>query len=1429
MAEQTVETGVTPEDMPIVQSDVIEVQDKPIVTDQLPALDNMVRVHAASVKGYNEDKGILEAYTEVEGEPNINQTIQQLIGEKRELDKEQLIFDFVDNPGDVTNVQVTRDLIAEQDTQSDAAHIVQATMGAAADPDTAIRIESQLRMSMDLKKIWDDMSKLDVGLEVASFLVPLGAVVDNVDSTGSAFGAEEIVRDMVIGFKNLSTEEQVKAWPAIKDHFIEAMPNLRAISALGAFLDPVGEEKLSDFNAWWAALDTADAALIGVGIAKRVITLGKQLNAVKVMKNLENVEDAVDVNTVAVMDETGAASTKAGIDKTTAHSNALPFNQNKIDEAYTEGMSADSVARMDKIRVSQQRTAAGIFDEAQILREDLLSPAEKVLAEEKFTKELNTLGFDNITTIKRERSAVTMQYTVQDGDKLIVKNQKFNLTLDEKTGVFISDPVGVMKRSITSPNVMMKGDAAAVEAAARINSTQDKVANQLQTLQAEALEPILGKTAINTLVPKAVKGSARQKLADLDDVLLTGDNANKVYTARELKAGVNGVPLDDKQIEAYYNMRGLFDNLFQIRNAETRNKFIQKGMQQIETSQGKRIGKPYRTLQAAQGSINTHLPVSVWDEGSNRLLFAKDLKLAEKYDKGFNLVRLEDAPLEIGKGNPHDFILVRNASKSELPEQVLRFKEGYVPRVNKNAYWFVKEQKSSILNGRVNANANFKTVRYFDNEQEARAFEQQLKTENPELSYRTLEDREAEKQAFGSTGLGAGGGLYTGARSSEPLRFGKDGLPGERIGAYESLSQNINSVSKFSSQNEWRMGMEQKWLNTVKEAGLDASQGFRHTDIPDTRVGRHLEQMREQIKDWMGVPSKGERQWDVTVQEMAEWAQNSGFKKTGAAIHKLDHVDPISAARAGAFHSLLGWFNPSQLWVQAQGAAVSVSIATTRRDPLGGLIAIKNQFALQMASLTESPGALAKIAKNAGLKTDELVEMRQLWKKSGQEDSVLSTADHRASLAGHGLAMEALSRASDKGLFFYRHGELMNRRIAFSTALREFKLANKGKKVSDDELKTILARSNDFQLNLMRANRAAFQKGLVSLPTQFLQVQAKMTESILGLNGKFTSGERAKMLLGQLALYGTAGIPLGDFAIKSIASGFGATQKDIEDLSPLARKTMNEGFWGMIALSAFEADVDLGKRGSTASGIEDFTFDLLFSDKKISEALLGAFGQVPHRFFQAYGKIKPMFIGADNETVWPSKEQFASAVWEVGKITSTLSNADKAFMMANWNLILDRNNMVISDDPQSAGTIFGQALGFQASVAGRVRDLQTVNREQSEYRKKIANMITNNMWTYSKIATAADLTDAKRAELIQRHTDTNTALLQGLGSNRDRQLVREAIRSRMQNPTTIEEREIKKFIQGHSQGQLTELQTWKSTLTTRGVLATGVLDDQIEE
>ena len=1419
------------EDVP-VDSDLnvpLNLPEKNPDKESTPEIEAAKKGHTAMVKAYVEDTSVVEAFVALDDGADLDVLFKGFLSDKGEVDKQQLIHDFINNPGDVTNAKVTQELIAEQDSQSDAKHVVEAAQGPDVDPGVAKLIETQLKLAMDVKRIWDDMSKLDVGLEAASFFIPGGSAKDNFDATGSVFGAEEIIRDLVIGFKHLSAEEQLEVWPSIKGHLLDSMPKIRALTALNAFLDPVGENKLSDFGTFWAVFDVADFALMGFSLAKTISVLGKQLNSIKVLKELSNVDDAVDINTIAVLDRTGEAAKKAGTDVTTTHSNALPFGVHTIDPASVEGMSTASVERMNAIRITQNTVARNVLDEDLVIREDLLSPAEKVLAVERMVGDLADMGFENIKTLSRsdDRTNVTLEFTLKnpDGEDLI-DVATFPFMRSDKTSQFVSDPVGVLKRSLTSPTVIMRNDPKDVEAAVRLNSTQDKITNQLIALQAQALIPILGRTGLNTLVPKFVKGSARQKLAELDEVMLLLDNTTAPMTARMLREGVGGIPLDEKQIEAAFNLRGLFDALGIIRNDEKRAEMVADGMREFKTSQGLRVGKPYTSVQAAQGVLNTHKPKSIWIDDTKQLMPTDRLNMGEMYGKGYHLVRLDDAPLEIGKGNPHDLIMMKHWKATDLPPQVLHTKPNYVPRVSTRGYWFVKRQVSATMNGSKSAEGGLKVERYFDNQKDANTFQKTLEAEEPNVTFRVLEDREAEKQAFGSSGLGASGGLYTGARSSEPLKFGLDGTPGERLNTFEALSQNINSVSRFASHNEWRIGMQQKWTNTAKEVGIDVSGGFHNTPLPDTRSGRHLEQMRDQIKDWMGVPSKGERQWEITVQEMAEWAQGAGHKRTGALIHNLTHTDPIASMRAAAFHTLLGWFNPAQFWTQAQGATVSLSLATTRRDPLGGVIAVKNQLALQAASHVESAGALAKIAKAAGLKTDELIEMKTLWKKSGQEDSVISSADHKAALSGSGIGVDALKRSANAGLLFYRPGELINRRTAFVTAFREYKLANEGKAISNEALKGVMARANDFQLNLTKANRAAFQKGILSVGTQFMQVQFKFGETLLGLNGKFSLAERAKIGAGQLALYGTAGIPLANLATDVIGATFGATQADIEKISPEVRKLYNEGFWGFTALSMFGSDVELGQRGAAGAAMEEFVIDMLFSEKSVGEAVQGAFGQVPHRFFNAFRAIKPMFIGTQNDLGWPSKEEFMTAAWEVGKITSTLNNVDKAYMMANWGVVLDNNFMVIANKDFSTGTIIGQALGFEPSVKSKVRDLDTVEREVKELRKKVANMIVGNMWNYAKQAKIFDLSERERNELQTKHTHITKILYQTFKTPRERNLLLAAVKSRIMNPTTKEERLTKQFILDHAGEQSVSLSNIFSSLTTSGLLATGVLDDK---
>src|SRR5690606_3094791 len=97
----------------------------------------------------------------------------------------------------------------------------------------------------------------------------------------------------------------------------------------------------------------------------------------------------------------------------------------------------------------------------------------------------------------------------------------------------------------------------------------------------------------------------------------------------------------------------------------------------------------------------------------------------------------------------------------------------------------------------------------------------------------------------------------------------------------------------------------------------------------------------------------------------------------------------------------------------------------------------------------------------------------------------------------------------------------------------------------------------------------------------------------------------------QAALYGAAGIPLGNMGAVWLAEMMGYTQEELEkEISPSVIKAANEGFLGLLTLQVFGVDAEIGERSSLIGGLQSFTSDLLFSEGTIADKIFGAFGNV---------------------------------------------------------------------------------------------------------------------------------------------------------------------------------------------------------------------------
>jgi hypothetical protein len=360
-----------------------------------------------------------------------------------------------------------------------------------------------------------------------------------------------------------------------------------------------------------------------------------------------------------------------------------------------------------------------------------------------------------------------------------------------------------------------------------------------------------------------------------------------------------------------------------------------------------------------------------------------------------------------------------------------------------------------------------------------------------------------------------------------------------------------------------------------------------------------------------------------------------------------------------------------------------------------------------------------------------------------------------------------------------------------------------------------------MMLNLSKANRAGFQKGLFSIPTQFLQVQAKMIESMLGLNGQFSRGERAKILFGQLGLYGTAGILGGDLATRWLAEANGFTQADIEEMDPEIVKTVNQGFWGWLALNAFGADIDIANRGAIASGVETFTADLLFSDSTMAEKIFGAFGQVPLRFYQAYKNMKPYAMYHLKEHSFPDSSTLLRGVRNLASVTSTWNNAEKAIFMREFEMLKDRNGYPVTSPGEvefSLGTEVAQALGFAPSVTGRIFDMSALVKDSKLHRQTVTNAVVQTMWDYSQEIKTAQ-TDAQEDEIINKFSEMQAVLLQNLRTPRDVDLVVQAVQAKLSADSKLS-KGINTFLQEFNDGRVADIHQTHSNLVTRGLLQT---------
>lgn len=1134
--------------------------------------------------------------------------------------------------------------LADEEAKADPLFPIVQFIDSVADPDMLPEdkraMAANLYLSDKLQELQSDIGIGEMATDLLTAFVPLKALKDQADAldTWNPFEASERYEKLGAWWRGLTPDRQVELFPYLREHIVDSMPRSVAVPFIQGLIDPAFEEGETFNMEFWNSID---GITVAGGMVFGAIKMAKRFNTLRTAAKAGDRERAAGTNLTIMQGLDGGQGELMGVDRLTAQTNALPFLGEGMDDAAAAAELSPAVhERIFQFRARMKAAFTDLAEGNTFVREGMLDAQDRTKAVDRITSEFETYvantfaGKDkvvNVTKKAEDTGGVTFEFEVTNADGSVVK--------DTFRGNFTTDDIGFWQ-SLPRASMIFSEKAQAnktdfmstVQTAIRLDNTAAAVATQLRKVIRDASKPIRG-----------IKGKPRkQRIDEVDQILLTGDELNKVYTPQELKAGVNGIKLDEDQIEYYYNIRSVMDGLGILRNMDARRAMQARGVKTIDIGQDTPVfGEVIDDAKIAARRARGMKTFYKFEKGNDRAISINDINLEQEYQNGYRLVRLEED--SFFGGSRYQYVLAKSDNVSDLPHVVLDLKKGYIPRINPKATYFVQAFTDSAVNGVPDKIR--KAVRSFDNKKEADEFAASLYNNRPEgftdgTEFRVVEDGELEAFRAGDSGITQTGGLVYSPRARTPIPHGDgDAASVPRMGSLEAIELYLENTKNFMTRNEWRMGMQKKWENTASFHLGGTKVDFNNPGA--ALANAELAASHAKIKEFSGFMDKGERMWEQTAKGIYEWSiDKAGRNRISDFILSQRLKDPAARLRSATFHTLLGMFNPAQLWVQAQGAAVALSTKLLNPRQMGHALRMNPVMTIlqhvDFDDLDKLPAQIAKkldmkpgesykqaLARIGGVDVEELDATMKLWKKSGFYDSTLSSADVEAASRGFPTSGDAVKKFLSSGLMFFRAGELFNRRTAFLTAIDELGGAKKVL-ASDSLLKDALNRTNDLMLNLGKANRSSWQKGPLSIPTQFLQIQAKTIETVLGMNGALEPHERIRLLMAQFALYGAAGMFGGNWALRQIGAMSGMDQIDVNEMPEGAVKAMSGGLTDWL-LHMAGAQVTAADRGALLNGMDQTVFSLFTDEQTAFEWLLGPSAVGPERFWKKLRQISSQF------------------------------------------------------------------------------------------------------------------------------------------------------------------------------------------------------------
>lgn len=946
------------------------------------------------------------------------------------------------------------------------------------------------------------------------------------------------------------------------------------------------------------------------------------LKSVQLNKKLKEV-GALEEAAQATMAHSGNESTNLiGGSQVDAAITATPwkFEDTPLGIATADDLSPDIIKLRDQLQREVQddiiEPLTEVRKEEEFLKIPFLEDVEKEAAIDSFKHQIEAKAaskgflFRNAEVIESNDSGFVVKYDLFDEttDTLALRRKDIRLWQRTDSGAWQS----------TNPD--FKGGGLSnllgsffISPETRLRRIDPKIVSTTTLAQQQAA------TIQNRLLQQAKtvsKGLSRQERISVNELIAAGDEGREVFSLRDLLDG--NVELasgkkrySHKEIGGYIKQLTYNQELHSFREWAMKKDMNFIGARELnykfDTAEGeykKIFGIPKDDFKGVKFR-DEELVLAPGINKSGYISGREFERMSERLrGDGFKPVQIIDG-FEVS-GKRVGWALIKDTGDggqtfmNKLPDRVLNY-DGpwYSPRVRRPGYYYIKNAVRNTDGGDVPAGSTLRAARSLkEAEQWVIDFNRKQDIDQVPVGERInpvpFRDRELGALDILAEDANQYGGLITGARKSGGLTD-VNGNALERVSYNQATQRYIESSAQILTTNRLKLSLIERWKDTVNklaarngntEPAIDPLADWKTAPVKGLSAAdrRAMEQARDYIKNQFNISSNEENTFNTFMMDLVEFAD--GRFGLNERVHdrlvSFAHTNPFKSLRAATFNLMLGWFNPRQLYMQAQNATIAIGVDPVRAPrALAEAAAMRTMMFMPNKQLDE----VVHLAADAiSMKKADLAENIRQFNRSGLEASILKNADYDAVRQGlTGGAMDRLRNAAQKGLIMYKEGEMFSMLTAWNIAKKRFTDKFPKRVIDDKAIAEITAEVRRIAINFTSANAAGFQRGISGNALQFAQVQAKLVERVVGSfigKGEWTKAEASRVLGMQIAAYGVVGVPLVEEFSAYMLDQFGVTPTELKKNNPQIFELITDGANGWFA-SVLGFDNTFG--GPTAS------------------------------------------------------------------------------------------------------------------------------------------------------------------------------------------------------------------------------------------------------